>query len=120
MESGVAEGPEPPGALIELRDIVKTYRMGRQEVNALRGVSLRVGPGEFVAITGASGSGKSTLMHIIGLLDRPTTGQYYLEGRDVATLGDDQQAALRNRSIGFVFQAFNLLARTSALKNVEL
>jgi putative ABC transport system ATP-binding protein len=116
----VTEGTEPAVALIELQDIVKTYRMGKQEVHALRGVSLRIDHGEFVAITGASGSGKSTLMHILGLLDRPSTGSYFLEGRDVATLADDEQAAVRNRTIGFVFQAFNLLARTSALKNVEL
>jgi putative ABC transport system ATP-binding protein len=113
-----ASAPNPP--VIALSDIVKIYRMGRQEVHALRGISMEIRQGEFVAITGASGSGKSTLMHIIGLLDRPTRGHYHLESRDVATLSDDQQAAVRNRSIGFVFQAFNLLARTSALRNVEL
>jgi putative ABC transport system ATP-binding protein len=122
-ESAVASLERANGAtagLIQLREIVKTYYLGGHEVNALRGVTLRIDPGEFIAITGASGSGKSTMMHIIGLLDHPTGGQYYLQGRDVATLGDNEQAGVRNRSIGFVFQAFNLLARTSALKNVEL
>jgi len=107
-------------ALIEMRQIVKTYQMGDQEVHALRGVNLEIHAGEFVAIMGASGSGKSTMMNIVGCLDRPTSGQYLLEGRDVATLRDDEQAVMRNRTIGFVFQAFNLLRRTSAQKNVEL
>ena len=116
-EAPAAEAPE---ALIDLHDIVKTYRMGDQEVQALRGVSLQITGGEFVAIMGASGGGKSTLMNILGCLDRPTSGSYLLQGRNVATLSDDEQALLRNRMIGFVFQSFNLLARTSALKNVEL
>ncbi len=121
MQASVTSGPElHPAPLMQLRDIVKVYSMGGQAVHALRGVTVRIDPGEFVAITGASGSGKSTMMHIIGLLDHPTGGQYFLQGRDVATLGDNEQAAVRNRSIGFVFQAFNLLARTSAVKNVEL
>jgi putative ABC transport system ATP-binding protein len=107
-------------AQIEMRGIVKTYQMGDQEVHALRGVNLAIHQGEFVAIMGASGSGKSTMMNIVGCLDRPTEGQYLLEGRDVATLRDDEQAVMRNRTIGFVFQAFNLLRRTSALRNVEL
>jgi len=107
-------------ALIEMRRIVKTYQMGDQQVHALRGVNLAIHQGEFVAIMGASGSGKSTMMNIVGCLDRPTEGQYLLDGRDVATLRDDEQAVMRNRTIGFVFQAFNLLRRTTALHNVEL
>jgi putative ABC transport system ATP-binding protein len=107
-------------ALIEIRKIFKTYQMGDQEVHALRGVDLEIHAGEFVALMGASGSGKSTMMNIVGCLDRPTAGQYLLNGRDVATLRDDEQAVMRNRTIGFVFQAFNLLRRTSAQTNVEL
>ena len=106
--------------VIDIRQITKTYVMGDQQVHALRGVDLRIWRGEFVAIMGASGSGKSTMMNILGCLDRPSSGQYLLEGRDVATLRDDEQAIMRNRTIGFVFQSFNLLRRTSALKNVEL
>ena len=109
-----------PAPLIEMRQIAKTYIMGDQEVRAVCGVDLRVDEGEFVAFMGPSGSGKSTVMHILGCLDRPTSGQYLLNGRDVATLRDDEQAIERNRTIGFVFQSFNLLQRTSALKNVEL
>jgi len=107
-------------ALIELSHISKLYQMGEQEVHALRDVSLRIEQGEFVAIMGASGGGKSTLMNIMGCLDRPTSGTYLLGGRDVSTLDDDEQALARNRMIGFVFQSFNLLPRTSAQKNVEL
>ncbi len=107
--------------MIELDDIGKTYkRAGGNEVRALDGVSLRVGRGEFVAIVGASGSGKSTLLNIVGLLDRPSEGRYLLDGQDGATLGVADQARMRNRKIGFVFQAFHLLPRTSALENVEL
>jgi putative ABC transport system ATP-binding protein len=107
-------------ALIEARELVKTYVMGDQIVHALRGVSLDIAEGEFVAIMGASGSGKSTLMNILGCLDLPTTGQYRLAGESVDGMQSDQLASIRNRRIGFVFQQFNLLPRTSALENVEL
>ncbi|HVP69378.1 MAG TPA: ABC transporter ATP-binding protein [Anaeromyxobacteraceae bacterium] len=106
--------------LIELRDVVKTYVMGDVEVHALRGVSLTVNQGEFTAIMGASGSGKSTLMNIVGCLDRPTSGGYVLEGEEVSRLSTEKLAEVRNRTIGFVFQSFNLLSRTDALENVEL
>jgi putative ABC transport system ATP-binding protein len=104
--------------LLELRGVTKDYQTGRVVVNALRGIDLMVGNGEFVAIVGPSGSGKSTLMHILGCLDRPTSGSFRLAGVDVATLDDDGLALLRSRAIGFVFQSYNLLPRTSALENV--
>src|ERR1700722_4917128 len=106
--------------MIEIKDIHKTYQMGDQEVRALAGVSLKIEPGEFVAIMGPSGSGKSTMMHILGLLDVPDAGSYKLYGREVSQLTEDELAVLRRKAIGFVFQQFNLLARTSALENVAL
>src|SRR5918992_1027959 len=106
--------------VIQLEGIHKTYTMGDVEVHALRGVSLTIPEGEFVAIMGASGSGKSTTMNIIGCLDRPTRGTYVLDGADVSGLSKDERADIRSRKLGFVFQGFNLLSRTSALENVEL
>jgi putative ABC transport system ATP-binding protein len=107
-------------SLIEVQDLVKVYYLGEVELLALQGVSLSIEKGEFVAIMGASGSGKSTFMNILGFLDRPTRGQYLLEGIDGEHLSRDDLAEIRNQKIGFVFQGFNLLARTSALENVEL
>ncbi|HEV2216306.1 MAG TPA: ABC transporter ATP-binding protein [Candidatus Dormibacteraeota bacterium] len=106
--------------MIELDSVTKTYHMGKVDVQALRGIDLAIDEGEFVAIMGASGSGKSTLMNIVGCLDVPTTGRYVLDGTDVAKLDDDRLAAIRNRKIGFVFQSFNLIPRTTALHNVEM
>ena len=113
-------GEAPAMCLIEARELVKTYTMGDQTVHALRGVSLDIAKGDFVAIMGASGSGKSTLMNILGCLDLPTSGEYRLAGEEVEAMAQDQLASIRNRRIGFVFQQFNLLPRTSALENVEL
>jgi len=119
-----AQAPEVERAagkpLIEARHLVKTYTMGDQTVHALRDVSVDIAEGDFVAIMGASGSGKSTLMNILGCLDLPTSGEYRLAGEEVETLAQDDLASIRNRRIGFVFQQFNLLPRTSALENVEL
>ena len=106
--------------LIELRDIHKTYHLGEIDVPVLKGVSLNVGQGELVALMGASGSGKSTLMNILGCLDRPTAGEYWLDGEEISSLSSDGRAMVRNRKIGFVFQNFNLLPRTSALENVMM
>jgi len=112
--------PAPSEPVIDIRDLWKIYDTGSTKVEALRGVSLRIAAGEMVAIIGSSGSGKSTLMNVIGCLDRPTRGTYRLDGVDVGTLSADQRATIRNRRLGFVFQSFNLLPRTSALENVEL
>ena len=108
------------GSLVRLVDVRKVYRTGEMEVSAVRGVSLEIKRGEFVALMGASGSGKSTLMNILGCLDRPTSGEYFLDHEDVSGLNRDQLADIRNRKIGFVFQNFNLLSRTSARENAEL
>lgn len=106
--------------LVDAENITKVYQMGEVEVHALRGLSVKIAPGEIVSIMGPSGSGKSTLMNILGCLDRPTSGKYSLNGESVATLTDDQLAEIRNRGVGFVFQSFNLLPRATALANVEL
>jgi len=106
--------------LIEMRELTRTYQLGAEEIHALNGIDAIVKRGEYVAIMGPSGSGKSTLMNIIGCLDRPTAGQYIMDGTPVESMNDDELAAVRNKKIGFVFQTFNLLARTTALANVEL
>ena len=113
-------GAEPLGHLIEFRQVYKIYPMGDQAVHALDGVSLAIDRGEFVAIVGQSGSGKSTAMNIIGCLDVPTSGSYCLDGVDVSTMDDDQQAEIRNRMLGFIFQQYNLIPKLNVLENVEL
>jgi putative ABC transport system ATP-binding protein len=120
MSSESASPARTNGAVVKLQEVHKTYRTGEMEVHAVRGVSLEIQKGEFVALMGASGSGKSTLMNIIGCLDRPTAGHYILDQADVSGLDRDQLADIRNQKIGFVFQNFNLLSRTSARENVEL
>src|SRR5512136_1831680 len=110
----------PGDPVIEVKDVTRTYKMGDIEVNALRGVSFKVYQGEMIAIMGPSGSGKSTLMNIIGCLDKPTSGTYFLDGEEVSLFDKNKLARVRNKKIGFVFQTFNLLPRTTALENVEL
>jgi putative ABC transport system ATP-binding protein len=117
MQSSFRPGTD---AIIQVQDVHKYYDLGETRVHALRGVSLEIGTGEFVAIMGASGSGKSTFMNVLGCLDKPSSGSYSLEGIEVSTLSKKELAAIRNRKIGFVFQGFNLLSRTTALENVEL
>ncbi len=112
--------PVPNAPVIEISELAKVYKMGETEVHALQGVSLMINPGEYVAIIGTSGSGKSTLMNMIGLLDKPTTGSYRIRGVETSKLSENQMADLRNKEIGFVFQRFNLLARTTARRQVEL
>jgi len=119
-ERRVRRRGDPRHPVIDVRDVSKTYTLGEIEVHALRGVSLRIERGDFVAIMGSSGSGKSTLMNILGCLDVPTAGRYLIDGTDVSELDEDDLADLRSRKIGFVFQSFNLVARTSAIANVEL
>jgi putative ABC transport system ATP-binding protein len=116
----VGERANPSGPIVHLEGITRVYRTGKVSVQALRGVDLEVQEGEFTAIMGPSGSGKSTLMNILGCLDRPTSGAYHLDGEDVSTFSGNQLASVRNRTLGFVFQSFHLLPRTSARENVEL
>jgi putative ABC transport system ATP-binding protein len=116
----VAEQPSKNGALIDISDVKKVYEMGALQVNALDGVSLLVGKGEYVSIMGPSGSGKSTLMNIVGCLDTPTSGSYKLRGTEIRERDDDELARIRNQEVGFIFQTFNLLPRADALHNVEL
>jgi len=117
MEKDIASGSE---YIVEIKDMYKIYKMGENEVRALDGVNLRIKPREFVAIIGPSGSGKSTLMNMIGCLDTPTSGEYYIDGHEASTLKEDEQAAIRNKEIGFIFQQYNLLQKLSVEENVEL
>lgn len=119
-DPAASDNLERDGVVLQVEDIHKTYQLGETQVHALRGVSLTIRRGEFVAVMGASGSGKSTFMNILGCLDKPTSGSYFLEGTDVSGLEKKQLAGIRNRKIGFVFQGFNLLSRTTALENTEL
>ncbi|WP_352407502.1 ABC transporter ATP-binding protein [Acetoanaerobium noterae] len=119
MQTSV-ESKNSEDILLELKELYKIYIMGSVEVQALRGIDLKIEKGEFISIMGTSGSGKSTLMNIIGCLDRPTKGNYFLEGIDIKEKSEDELSFIRNQKIGFVFQSFNLIARTSAVKNVEL
>ena len=118
--NGAGAANPAPDALISMRNIWKTYQMGNQQLHALQGVTFEVQKGEYLAIIGPSGSGKSTLMNLIGCLDSPTKGQYWINGHLVSTMTDDELASIRNKEIGFVFQTFNLLSRATALHNVEL
>jgi len=120
VAAGVVDNSVMTKSAIEVKNLTKMYRMGDQEVHALAGVSFNIQQGEMIAIIGSSGSGKSTLMNILGCLDRPTSGQYFLDGEDVSKLGTNRLARIRNQKIGFVFQSFNLLSRMSALENVEV
>jgi putative ABC transport system ATP-binding protein len=120
IKNGNAAASTPPDSLISMRDIWKTYQMGSEQLHALRGVSFEVKKGEYLAIIGPSGSGKSTLMNLIGCLDSPSKGSYWINGHIVSAMSDDELARIRNKEIGFVFQTFNLLARATALHNVEL
>lgn len=120
LQQAQVNGQHRPTALIAMRDIWKTYQMGNEQVHALHGVSFEVHKGEYIAIIGPSGSGKSTLMNLIGCLDTPSKGEYWLNGKNVSEMDDDELARIRNQEVGFVFQTFNLLARATALHNVEL
>jgi putative ABC transport system ATP-binding protein len=120
IENNGNYNPNAPDSLISMRDIWKTYQMGTEQLHALRNVSFDVKKGEYLAIIGPSGSGKSTLMNLIGCLDSPTSGQYWINGQLVSQMTDDELARIRNQEVGFVFQTFNLLARATALHNVEL
>ncbi|CAN5890919.1 ABC transporter ATP-binding protein [soil metagenome] len=120
LQQAQVNGQPSPASLISMRNIWKTYQMGTEEVHALHGVSFEVIKGEYIAIIGPSGSGKSTLMNLIGCLDTPSQGEYWLNGKNVSEMDDDELARIRNQEVGFVFQTFNLLARATALHNVEL
>src|SRR5215831_16366381 len=120
VPDSAAEARSSHGSVIQVQDVHKIYQLGETQVHALRGVSVEIGRGEFVAIMGASGSGKSTFMNILGCLDKPSSGRYLLDGIEASSLSKNELAAIRNRKIGFVFQGFNLLSRTTAFENVEL